>query len=350
MTAKPTSPQLDSAQLDLLLRLLDTPAPSGYEQPVADVFASAAASFAEVESDAVGNQYAIVNRGASRRVMIAGHLDEIGFVVTRIDSKTGLIRFEPIGGWSPELVMGQRIRVMTESGPLPGHIGCLPVHQTYDHKRTHPKLKDMWIDVGAVDGDEANELVRIGDPIVLDATPHVYANRRVLSRSADNRIGIFIALQVARACVGDDVEVIALGSVSEETTQFGAEVAAYRTEPDAAIVVDVTWTSDVPGDHGEDISVGKGPVISFGAAARSRNGAALLEVARGLEMDVQVAGAGTNTYTDAEPISRAGNGVSTGVVSVATRYLHSPGELFDLRDVEDSIALLAQWARAYSAE
>jgi putative aminopeptidase FrvX len=335
---------VDGAPLEFLLRLLDTPAPSGFEEPAAEVVAEYAREWAdEVRTDAIGNVHVTVNKGASGpRVMLTGHIDEIGFIVSRIDDK-GLLRFEQVGGWDLSVPVGQRVRVLNRDGVLLGTVGKLPAHQLKDRTKA-PTLKDMWIDIGAATGDEARAMVRIGDPIVLDTTPHVFPNRRVMSRSVDDRIGAFVALETARRAAGAGVEVVALCATREEIGCIGAMPGTYEAQPDEAIAIDVTWTSDVPGDHQEDSDVGKGPTVTFGATTRARIGRELVAIAEDAAIDVQVSASGRLTYTDADSVARAGRGVPVGVVSIPTRYLHSPGELFALEDVEASIDLLVRWA------
>jgi putative aminopeptidase FrvX len=334
---------VDGAPLEFLLRLLDTPAPSGFEEPAAEVVAEYAREWAdEVRTDAIGNVHVTVNKGASGpRVMLTGHIDEIGFIVSRIDDK-GLLRFEQVGGWDLSVPAGQRVRVLNRDGVLLGTVGKLPAHQLKDRTKA-PTLKDMWIDIGAATGDEARSMVRIGDPIVLDTTPHVFPNRRVMSRSVDDRIGAFVALEAARRAAGSGVEVVALCATREEIGCIGAMPGTYEAQPDEAIAIDVTWTSDVPGDHQEDADVGKGPTVTFGATTRARIGRELVAIAEDAGIDVQVSASGRLTYTDADSVARAGRGVPVGVVSIPTRYLHSPGELFALEDVEASIDLLVRW-------
>jgi len=284
-----------------------------------------------------------VNKGASRRrVMVTGHIDEIGFIVTRVDDK-GLIRFEQVGGWDLSVPVGQRVRVLTRDGVVLGTVGKLAPHQMSDRAKA-PTLKDVWIDVGSATADETKALVRVGDPIVLDTTPHVFDNRRVMSRSADDRIGAFIALEVARRAKGSDVEVVALCATREEIGCVGAMPGTYGVDPDEAIAVDVTFTSDVPGDHAEDSCVGKGPSVTFGAATRARIGRELVAIAEEASIDIQLSAAGRYTGTDADTVVRAGRGVPVGVVSIPTRYLHSPGELFALEDAEAAIDLVTRWA------
>lgn len=336
--------RIEGAALDFLMRLLDTPAPSGFEEPAAQLVSEYAAGWADdVQTDAIGNVHVVVNRGArGARVLLEGHIDEIGFLVTRIE-KSGLLRFEQVGGWDLAIAAGQRVRVLTRDGVVLGTVGKLSPHQLRDRSKA-PALRDLWIDIGAVDGDDARATVRVGDPIVLDATPHVFANRRLMSRSVDDRIGAFIALEAARRSAGADVEVIALCATREEIGGHGAMPGAFGADPDEAIAVDVTFTSDVPGDHAEDIEVGKGPVVTFGATTRARIGRELVEAARDAGIDVQLSASGRTTGTDADDMVRAGRGIPVGVVCVPTRYLHSPGELIALEDAEASIDLLHRWA------
>lgn len=335
--------RIEDDALDFLMRLLDTPAPSGFEEPAAELVSEYAAAWAdEVTTDSIGNVHVTVNKGASHRVMLCGHIDEIGFVVTRIDEK-GLIRFEQVGGWDLAVPVGQRVRILTRQGVLLGTVGKLAPHQMRDRAKA-PTLKDMWIDVGAASGDEAKALVRIGDPLVLDTAPYAFPNRRIMSRSVDDRIGAFVALETARRAKGADVEVVALCSTREEIGCVGAMPGTYGVDPDEAIAIDVTWTSDVPGDHAEDSDVGKGPSITFGAATRARISRELVDVAEAAGIDVQISASGRYTATDADTIIRAGRGVPVGVVSIPTRYLHSPGELFALEDAEAAIDLLTRWS------
>lgn len=336
--------RIDGDVLDFLMRLLDTPAPSGFEEPAAELVSEYAAGWADdVMVDPIGNVHVTVNKGAAGpRVMFTGHIDEIGFVVTRIDDK-GLLRFEQVGGWDLAVPVGQRVRVITRDGIVLGTVGRLAAHQIKDRTKT-ATLKEMWVDIGAATNDEAKSRVRIGDPIVLDTTPHVFNNRRVMSRSVDDRVGAFIALEVARRAKGAGVEVVAMCATREEIGLFGALPGTYGAQPDEAVAIDVIPTSDVPGDHSEDAEVGKGPTVTFGATTRARIGHELVDAAEAGDIDIQITAVGRTTGTDADSVARAGRGVPVGVVSVPTRYLHSPGELFALEDAEAAIDLLLRWA------
>lgn len=328
-----------------LLDFLDVPAPSGFEHPAAVRWAQEAGQFAEVRADALGGQIALVNMGSDHCVAIHGHLDEIGLIVRSVD-KFGLIKFGPIGGWWTAVLTGQRVVILTERGRLIGTVGQLAPHQLpLERRGKELKYEDLWIDIGATTKDEALSLVRPGDPVVLEATPHVFDNGRVISRSADNRLGCFIALEVARRSQGFAAEVAAVANGTEEIGGSGAQIASYDIAPSVACVVDVIPTSDVPGEHDEDVVIGKGPVITIGGFSSPVLARELIGVARDQQMDFQLNSAGSHTWTDADDIIRTGEGVPTVVVSVPTRYLHSPGEVFDIADVEATIQLLVAWVK-----
>ncbi len=338
-------PCVPEDELELLLELLTTGAPSGFESAASEVWRAAAeAKGAHVRVDAIGNTFATVNPGAARRVAIIGHLDEIGLIVTRIDDK-GFLRCGSIGGWDVSVLVGQRVQILTDGGVVIGSIARPAVHVLdAAEKQKVPKLTSLWIDIGATSGDEARSRVRVGDPIVLDVDPVRLSPQRLMSRSLDNRVGAFIALQAAIACAGTDVEVTAVGSICEEIGGLGAQTAAYGLQPETAIVVDVTTPGDTPssGDAG-DFSLGKGPIVTRGATTTGHVVDRLIEVAERSSIPVQVRGLGRRTRTDADSVVRAGAGVPVGLVSVPGRYLHSPCEQVDLRDVQASIDLIAAW-------
>ena len=333
-----------SINVEELFELLDTPAPSGYERPAAEVFCRIGRTFTDdVRTDAIGNAIVTVNAGAGPRVMLGGHLDEIGFVVTKVEA-TGQLRFGQVGGWDPAVPVGQRVRILTADGEIAGALGRRPPHQIPPGER-NVELKDLWVDIAARDRDHALELVRPGDPMVIDASPVRIGEHHVMSRSVDNRLGCYVALEVARRAVGLGVEVVAVGTVSEETNQIGALTSAYGLEPWRALVVDSTPANDVPGDGDGDMDLGKGPAVTFGASTRSAIGSQLLAVAETHGIDVQIEAAGRSTNSDADEVVTAGAGVVTGLLSVPTRYLHTPVELFDLRDAEAAIDLAVHWLR-----
>lgn len=338
---------LDAASTKFLMQLVDTPGPSGFEGAVAEVWKTYAGEFAEVHDDSIGNTYATVNPGGSPTVMITGHLDEIGLIITKIDDK-GFIRCVNIGGWDIGVLIGQRVRIMSAGGIVHGCIGRGAIHQLDpDERRKMPKLKDLWIDIGAADGDDARARVSIGDPIVLDASPRMLSEHRIMSRSLDDRLGAFISLEVGRQLGDVSAEVIVLGASHEETGGAGAITGAFSAAPDLAIAIDVTATSDTPaGLDGHTLVVGKGPIITRGASSSAHLADQLVKIAEANSIPYQLRGLGTRTSTDADSIIRAGKGVPVALISIPTRYLHTPCEIADLRDVRASIDLIVAWVQS----
>ena len=220
---------------------------------------------------------------------IVGHIDEIGLIVTHIDDN-GFLRFIGVGGWDPQILVGQRVELITRNGPLPGVVGRKAIHLLREEDRKKvAELRDLHIDIGAKDGDEARELVRIGDVAVIAGEPLELRNDRVVSRSMDNRLGAFIALEAARIVAeagGAPGDVAACGVVQEEITFGGARTSAYSLQPDVAIVVDVTHETGSPGVDVNEIGKhefgdGRGHRARLGAEPRRLRAAARGRRARG---------------------------------------------------------------------
>jgi putative aminopeptidase FrvX len=350
--AETDAPIIESSAEQFLLELLDVPAPSGFEEPAADRFRDYATNFgASVHADSLGNTYATTGKGRGPLIAVVGHLDEIGLIVTRINAQ-GFCKVASIGGWDAVVLPGQRVRILgtPAGGPVLGSISRTAVHALDADARTRaPKLEDLWVDIGAADGDAARQLVRVGDPMVMDVVPRRIGGEdstRMVSRSIDNRIGAFVALEVARLAAERDLaaEVVAVGSVGEENGMGGATVAAYNLQPDRTCVVDVTTPGDTPGasDLG-DLKLGKGPIISRGATLSARVVEELLAAAEEAELPHQLRAKGLRTATDADQTIKAGRGMATCLVSVPARYLHTPVEQVDLRDVRTSIDVILAW-------
>jgi endoglucanase len=332
----------------LLNKLLRSAAPSGYEGPAAAIWRDAA-SFAELSSDGLGSSIARVGE-AGPLLAVVGHIDEIGLVITHIDEK-GFLYFAPIGGWDPQILVGQRVEVRGENGLVPGVVGRKPIHLLDpDQRKKVVELKGLHIDVGAADRDEAAELVRVGDPVTIAAEPVRLAGDRLISRSMDNRLGAYVALEALRRCHerGDlQGSFAAVAAVQEEVGLFGARTAAFALRPDIAVAVDVTHATDAPGVDEKEIGshpLGSGPAIGRGSTLSPKVFELLVEAAEeaGIEHTISASGRGTSTDADVIQISRAG--IPTGLVSIPLRYMHSPVELVDLADVEATVELLAAFA------
>jgi putative aminopeptidase FrvX len=339
--------------LAFLKTLLDTPGPSSFEAAPARAWRAEAQRFADsVSADVAGNSFATLDSKASLRLMFAGHIDEIGIMVTHVDDE-GYLSFDGIGGWDQQVFVGQRVVLLGRSGRVTGVVGKKAIHLMDKEERDKvSKVEDLWIDIGAIDRAEAESRIRIGDPGVLAAGVIEFPNGRLVSRSIDNRIGAFVVLEALRLLATDRprASVSAVATTREEiaATGGGARSSASRLEPDVAIVVDVTHATDYPGvdkrKHG-DYRLGGGPTISRGASVSEIVFELLIETAESEGIPYRIEAASRDTHTDAEAIFNAHRGVATGLVSVPNRYMHSPNEMVALDDLERSARLLAAFAR-----
>ncbi len=343
---------LDTRSLDFLKRLLDAPGPSGFERAPARLWREEAGTIAAVETDVAGNSVARLNAAGKPRVMLTGHLDEIGLMVVHIDDE-GFVHFAPIGGWDSQVLVGQRVRLEGRTGPVHGVIGKKAVHLIKSEDRDKvSKVTDLWIDIGATTRAEAAERVRVGDAGVLAASPLDLPNGRLVSRSIDNRIGSFVVLEALRRLAKDPPAacVMAVGTTQEEIASSGggARTSAFGLEPNAAVVVDVTHATDYPGVEKKevgDFKLGGGPVLARGSAASPVVFDQLVAAAEAEKIPFAIEAAPRGTSTDADVIYTSRRGIATGLVSVPCRYMHSPNEMVALEDLDRAAALLAAWAR-----
>jgi endoglucanase len=337
---------------EFLHRLLTATGPSGHETAPAQVWRDGCAAFSEhVSGDLVGSSVARVPGTADGpTLVIVGHIDEIGLHISHIDDE-GQLRFGQVGGWDPLVLVGQRVRLMTRAGPLPGVIGRKPIHLLKeDDRKQAPELKDLHIDIGAKDGDEARRLVRIGDVAVVDVEPVEYPNDRVVSRALDNRVGCYVAAEAARLVAeqgGAPGDVLALAVAQEETSFAGSRTSAFAIDPDLAIVVDVTFATDQPGIELGPMTkhpLGSGPVIARGTTLHPKLFDLLHDAAERDQIPFTLESLGRGTGTDADAIHLSRSGVPTGLVSVPLRYMHSPVEMVALDDIAGAARLIAAFA------
>jgi putative aminopeptidase FrvX len=344
---------MDSSSLLFLKRLLDSPGPSSFELLPARVWREEAKGFAErVDADVSGNSFATVNAAAAPRVMLAGHIDEIGVMVTYVDDE-GYLSFDTIGGWDHQVFVGQRVSLLAKSGSVTGVIGKKAIHlMDKDAREKVSKAEDLWIDIGAADRKEAEERVGVGDPGVIASQVLEFPNQRIVSRSLDNRVGAFVVLEALRLLAKDrpTARVTAAATTREEIshTGGGARTGAVGLEAEVAVVVDVTHATDYPGvekrKHG-DFRLGGGPVIARGAASNPVVFDLLLQAAAAEKIPYTIEAAPRDTSTDADNIFTALKGVATALVSVPLRYMHSPNEMAALEDLQRTARLLAAFAR-----
>ncbi len=337
---------------ELLTKLLAAPGPSGYEGAPAGIWREAARGFAQVSSDTLGSSVARVAGTAGGPLLaVVGHIDEIGLIVTHVDDE-GFVRFTGVGGWDAQILVGQRVALATRDGTIPGVIGKKPIHLLQDEERKKvAEIKDLHIDVGAKDGDQARGMVRVGDVAVIAGEPVELPNGRLASRSLDNRLGAYVALTAARLVSeagGAPGDVAAVAAVQEEITFAGSHTSAYALEPGVAIVVDVTHATDAPGIDPKETGkheLGSGPVIGRGSTLNPRVFELLHEAAEAEEMPFTIEASARGTGTDADAVHLSRRGVPTGLVSIPLRYMHSPVELVALEDVEACARLVAAFAR-----
>jgi putative aminopeptidase FrvX len=349
---------MKASSLDFFKHLLALPGPSGFESAPAHAWRDEAERFADrVWGDVAGNSFAAVNPEGAPRVMIAGHIDEIGLMVNHIDDD-GFLYFSAIGGWDPEVIVGQRVDILTRNGPIRGLIGKKAIHlQEKDDRERSSKIKDLWIDIGARDGREARGLVRVGDAAVVAADVVDLPNGRIASRSIDNRMGALVALEALRRLAADRpaAAAVAVATAQEEIAVGGggARPGAFGLDPELAIVIDVTHATDYPGAEKKgygDHRLGGGPVLSRGSAVNPVLFERLVEVAERKEIAFSIEATPSRTSTDADSIVTARMGVATALVSVPNRYMHSPNEMVALEDLDRAAELIAATVRSLSED
>ena len=348
---------LSESSIAFLKRLLDTPGPSGFESAPARLWRDEARAFAEISNDVAGNSMAVVNPGGTPTIMLAGHIDEIGVIVTYIDDD-GFLFISGIGGWDPQVLVGQRIRLLAAGGDVFGVVGKKPIHLIKpDDRKKASAMTDLWVDIGAGSREDAERLVSVGDPGVIDSQTIDFPNNCIVSRSIDDRIGAFVVLEALRRYAQNPgaARVVACATTQEEIAWHGggALVCTNCINPQMAIVVDVTFATDHPNIEKKEIGdhrIGGGPVLSRGAVISPVVFSLLRTAAERQGIAHSVHAAGRDTATNADAIHIAREGVATGLVSIPNRYMHSPNELVSLDDVDHTAALLAEVCRAVDAK
>lgn len=338
--------------LSLLNQFLECVSPSGYEGPAANLFQKEAKNFAdEVKRDSHGNTMALVKGSSDLKVMFAGHCDEIGFLITHIDSQ-GYLWLDPIGGWDPQIAQGQRVQIRGKKGIVQGVIGKKPIHlMSPEDRRKVVELKNLWVDIGVADRKEAEKLVSVGDPMVLGYGMQALQGNVIAARGMDNRIGAFVVLEAARKVAAAQelatASLYSVATVQEEIGLRGAITSSFEIDPQIGIAVDVTFAGDHPGlgdakRHVNECKLGKGPVLTRGPNTHPKLFDRIVETAKRHKIPLQICAEGRGTGTDANAMQVSRSGMATALLSIPNRYMHSPSELVDLRDVEACIELMAQ--------
>lgn len=347
---------MEPGAYDFFKKVLTTPSPSGYESPLQQVVRDYVGSFADkVETDVHGNVIAVKNPGAPLRVMLAGHCDQIGLIVQHVDEE-GFLYVQPIGGWDPQVLIGQRLTVWTDSGPVPGVIARKPIHLLNEEERKQvPKMKDLWLDIGATNKEDALKVVRVGDPATIELQFTELRNRQAVSSAMDDKTGLWVVIEALRRADPAKLQwgVYAVSTVQEEVGLRGSRTAAFSVDPQVGVAVDVTHATDCPTIEKKeegDVRLGKGPVVYRGPNMNHKVVERLLKAADEHQIPYQLAASGRATPTDANSIQINRAGVAAGLVSIANRYMHSPVEMISLDDIDHAADLLARFVEGLTPD
>lgn len=341
-----------SESLKFLQKLLNTPSPSGFETRGQRVWLDYVKRFAEAtETDAYGNAVAWFNKGGSPRLMLAAHADEIAMTVNFINEQ-GFLYVRKVGGIDPAITKAQRVTIHTRGGPVRGVVGNVAPHlMRSEGEPKPPKIHDLFIDIGVSSRKEAEKLLRIGDPITLVDEFEMLRGDLAVARAFDNRIGTFAVADAVRLLHDGkgklNAEICAVSNVQEEVGCLGARQIAYTLKPDAALVVDVTHATDYPtvsqAQHG-DIKLGKGPALTHGGPNHAEVVARLEKVAGQQKIHLQHEAISSNSGTDTDVIFWTRGGIPSALISLPNRYMHSPVEVVNLKDLEQIPQLMSAFA------
>ena len=348
---------IDAKAKKFLEELLMTCGPSGFEFEQAKVYRDYLKPFADdIRTDVLGNTIARLNPDAKFQFMLSGHYDEIGFQVVSIMPQ-GLISFRPVGGIDPLTLPGTGVEILTEKGHIPGVIGRKPIHlQTPDERKAVPKIEDLWIDIGADSQEAAAKLVQVGDPISFARNFEMLSDTCLHSKSLDDKIGAFVIAEAFRQLSKRKIKVgvACVGTVQEELGLRGAITGAFGVNPDAAIAVDVGFATDVPGIKPEllgDIKLGAGAELQRNADNNPPLLNRILKAAEKKKIPYQMTtGHRATGGTDTAAIQMTRGGVATALISIPNRYMHTPAEICDLRDVESAIGLIVETIASLSGK
>lgn len=335
---------MESEQRAFLDELLGTASPSGFETAAQRVWIDYVSEYAdEVRTDEYGNAVAVYD-GGDPAVALAGHGDEIGFMVRDI-AEDGTIQLTSIGGSDKTVTKGQHVQIHTDDGAIPGVIGQTAIHLRDRDAEETAEINEQHVDIGTADAEETAELVERGDPITFDQTVAELENGRIAARGLDNRVGIWAAAEGFRRAVARKpaATVYAVSTVQEELGLRGAQMVGFDLDPDAVIATDVTHATDDPGTPGKrstGVELGAGPSVSRGSANHPNVVAAVRDVAETEAIDIQLQATGNRTGTDADAFYTARGGIPALNVGIPNRYMHTPVETIDLADLDATAELL----------
>ncbi|HEX3152614.1 MAG TPA: M42 family metallopeptidase [Gemmataceae bacterium] len=350
---------MDERSHVFLRELLETPSPSGYERPIQNVVRQWVAPIAdEVKTDRHGNVIATLFPSrpspAPLKVLLAGHCDQIGLMVQHVDSD-GFLYVQPIGGWDIPILLGQHLTVWASGGPIAGVLSRKAPHLlTSEEKSKLPQFHDLWVDIGARNKEEAEQLVRAGDPVTITLGYRPLRNNMAASPAMDDKVGLWTVMEALRLLKERERQaaVYSVSTVQEEVGLRGAATSAYGVNPHVGVAVDVCHATDTPGNDKKqlgEIKLGAGPVLFRGPNISPRVFEELEAAAKRINVPYQVRGVPKATGTDANVIQISREGVATGLVGIPNRYMHSPVEVVHLDDLDNAARLLAEFCASLSA-
>jgi putative aminopeptidase FrvX len=347
---------MNEGSINFLRTMLEAPSPSGFEQPAQRVWRENVGPHADrVYTDMHGNTFGVKNEGGQPRIILAGHCDELGFMVNYINDD-GYIFFSTIGGFDLNIIPGHRVRIHAKNGVVPGVTGKKAIHvMSPEDRKKSPEIQDLWIDIGAKNRQEAEELVRVGDPVTYVEAFEILRGDLAVSRAFDDKAGSFAIGDVLRLLEGKSFSaaVFAVSTVQEEVGLRGATTSAYGVDPKIGIAVDVCHATDHPDMDKRklgDIKLGKGPVIARGANINPVVERMLIQTAEEEGIPYQLEAAPRGTGTDANAIQLTRGGVATALISIPLRYMHTAVETIALEDVANVSKLIAAFIQRVKPE
>lgn len=339
---------------EFLTDLLEARSPTGFEQQaqaVIDRYIEPVAD--EYRKDALGNRIATINPEGDPVVMFAGHMDELGLIVSYVDDK-GFIYFDTLGGHDATVISGRRVVVLSENGPVKGVTGKRAIHlmEPEDRKKV-PGIHEIWIDIGARSRKEVLERISIGDAVVYDMGFELIHGTVGTARAFDDKAGCYAVCEALRRLAEKPkklaAKVVSVATTQEEIGTRGAQTSSYSVKPHIGIAVDVGHATDHPDcdprKHGRQV-LGGGPIIARGPNINPFVFERLVKVAKENDIPYQIEAEARPTGTDARVIQMARGGVATGLLSIPLRYMHTPSEIVDLQDVEHTVQLLVAFSQS----
>lgn len=335
---------------EFLVQLLSQCGPSGFEEKAQHVWSERTRTYADtIRRDVHGNAIAVLNEGAGLKVMLAGHCDEIGFIISHI-SKEGFLHVIAIGGIDAGVLPGSQIKIQTDKGWIDGVIGKKAIHLMECEERTKVvPLKDLWVDIGAKDRKDAEKVVKVGDPVSFAPNFVELRNRIFSSKGCDDKMGAFVVSEVIKILKSQQarlkVSVYSVATVQEEVGLRGATTSAYGIDPDVGIAIDVGFASDTPGIDKRvvgEVDLGKGPILHAGPEVNRVLGKMLVDTAKKKKIPYQFTSLGRPGGTDTSAMQLTRAGVATALVGIPNRYMHTMVETCSFDDLENAAELIAE--------